>query len=143
MVLLGNGSEGQVGKVSRGANGSPGVQDPFGQARMAPNPPKLQFWANSRGRARPLGQVAGRSTGAFVGPFVGPVRNPLLNRPVLIASMARLLPWASVHAHPLLDASTSFAGTASPSCRNTHKGQIGATGLTGPWPGVFAQTLEN
>ena len=60
MVLLGDGFQGQVFKVSRGANGSPRVQDPFGCTRMPQNPPKPQFLANSRVRARPPGQVPGQ-----------------------------------------------------------------------------------
>ena len=46
MVLLVDGFEGQVGKVSRGANDSPGVWQPFRHARMHQNPPKPKFWIN-------------------------------------------------------------------------------------------------
>ena len=61
MVLLGDGFEGQVGKVSRGANDSPGPWQPFGQARTPKNHQKPWFWATF-GVSEVLGQ----------GPWAGP-----------------------------------------------------------------------
>ena len=49
MVLLGDGFEGQVFRLSRMANGSPGVKDPFGRASLPPNPPKPQFLGKFQG----------------------------------------------------------------------------------------------
>ena len=68
MVLLGDGSQGQVFRVSRGANGSPWVQDPFGGTSLPPNSPKPKFWDQFLGFA-----VLARSLGQAAVSHVGPI----------------------------------------------------------------------
>ena len=90
MVLLGDGSEGQVGKVSRGANDSPGPWQPFGQARTPKNPQKPQFWVTF-GVSGVLGQ----------GPWQAPI-SPLWANRALFGTLNYLGPWTIWDAGPMM-----------------------------------------